>query len=80
MIDRAIAVEGRFVDYKTGAILARFKDREKSKISPVDLRGLTAFRHAKNSIDDWSLQISEIIATPKGTPIADSSPFTFSPW
>lgn len=76
----SIAIEGRYVDFETGEILARFKDREKAKIAPVDLAGLTAFRHARSSIDDWVEQTTEIILSPKGTAVSDSSPFTFSPW
>ena len=76
----SIAIEGRFVAYDTGEALAKFKDREKPKITPVDLGGLTPFQHAKTSIDDWSEQIREIVSHPRGTPVADSSPFTLSPW
>ena len=76
----SIAIEGKYFEAQSGEELALFKDREQAKIAPLDLAGLTAFQHARNSIDDWIEQIVKIITSPRGTPVRDSSPFRLSPW
>lgn len=75
-----IAIEGRFIDMKKNEVVAEFKDRETGKYALVDLAGLTAFRQAEQAVEDWASQIVEILHSPKGATVADSSPFTLLPW
>lgn len=76
----SIAIEGRFRETATGEVVAEFKDRETGRIAPVDLAGLTAFRHAERAVEDWADQIVEILESPKGAVVADTSPFSLLPW
>lgn len=76
----SIAIEGRFRDLRTGEVVAEFKDREKGRIAPVDLTGFTSFRIAERAVDDWAEQIVEILITPAGAEVSDSSPLTLLPW
>jgi hypothetical protein len=76
----SIAIEGRFRETRSGEVLAEFKDRETGRIAPVSFAGLTPFRHSQQAIEDWAEQIVEILESPDGAEVADSSPFTLLPW
>ena len=76
----SIAIEGRFRDLKAREVVAEFKDREKGQMAPIDLAGFSEYRYAERAIDDWAEQIVELLVTPDGAIISDSSPVTLRPW
>jgi hypothetical protein len=59
-----IAIEGRFIETKSGEVVAEFKDRETARIAPIDLAGLTPFRQVTRAVEDWAEQIVEILQSP----------------
>ena len=76
----SIAIEGKLVDSRTGELLVTFKDREIDKSAPVNLASYTWYEGSKRNIEDWAEQMVEIMNTPLSYQVADSSPFTLSPW
>lgn len=74
------AIEGRFLDAETNDVLWMFKDREVDQIAPIDLAGLTPYRHIENTIDDWANEIVELLNTPMDHKVTHKLPFTLLPW
>lgn len=75
-----IAVEGRFVDADTKEVLLMFKDRESDHITPIDLAGLTPYRHAEHHIQAWAEQLVELLAEAPEYAVEEDSPFRLLPW
>ena len=76
----SVAIEARMRDAGTNQVVARFADREKGKFAVVSIADLTWYWHAKNTIDDWSEQIVELMSTPNDGRVKDSQTVTLKPW
>ncbi len=76
----SIAIEGRFVDADTKEVLLMFKDRESDHITPIDLAGLTPYRHAEHHIQAWAEQLVELLAEAPEYAVEEDSPFRLLPW
>src|SRR6059036_766710 len=59
-----MAIEGRVRDAKTGDVIAMFADREQSKTRVLDLKALTWYGNAHESMDDWAGQFVALANTP----------------
>lgn len=59
-------------------VLEQFKDRESDKAAPFTVKDFQKYAHVRSSIDDWSLQIADIIIHPIGYKVDDSLPFELS--
>lgn len=76
----SIAFESRITDSATGEVLIMAKDRRKDKITPVDIAGLTAYRHARQNINDWVDGFVYAFNSPIEEKVRVSAPITLSPW
>lgn len=74
------AMEGRFVDGRTGAVLLSFADREGEQARPIDLAGFTWYSHAKGIMKDWAKQLVQVANQKPGEVIKDTKVFTLEPW
>jgi hypothetical protein len=76
----AVAIEGRFVDGRTGDVVAMFADREEAQRSLVNVKDLAWYSHANAIIDAWAEQLVTVTnAGPEG--VVERRPrFTLKPW
>ncbi len=60
-----VAIEGYFENSKEmQLILESFKDRETDKAAPFSVKDFQKYAHIRTAIDDWSVQIAEILSKP----------------
>jgi len=74
------AMEGRFVDARTGKVILGFADREGEKLRPVDLGGFTWYTHARGIMKDWARQLVQVANQKPGEKIEDTKLYTIKPW
>jgi len=74
-----IAIEGWLISGATGKVIFVFADRESGKLAPVSLNDFSLYSHARDAIDDWAEQWSQIIETGGRERVRDSSPITLLP-
>jgi hypothetical protein len=75
-----VAMEARIKDGATGKVFMKVMDREKGRITLVNVRDLTWYSHAHVIMDDWAAQSVEFVNSEENDIIEDSSPFTLLPW
>lgn len=75
-----VAMEAKIKDGATGKVFMKVMDREKGRITLVNVRDLTWYYHAHAIINDWAAQSVEIVNSEENDIIEDSSPFTLLPW
>ncbi len=78
--DGWMAIEGRVRDASTGQVMAMFADRERPKTRILDLEAATWYGHARESMNDWAVQLVALANTPKDVQVEDSSWFELLPW
>jgi len=74
------AMEGRFVDGKSGQVVMAFADREGEQLRPVDLGGFTWYTHAKGIMQDWARQLVLVANRKPGDKVEDTKFYTIAPW
>jgi len=74
------AMEGRFVDGKSGQVVLGFADREGEKLRPIDLGGFTWYTHAKGIMKDWARQLVQVANQKPGETVEDTKFYTIKPW
>ena len=74
------AFEARMRDGATKEIVAMFADRESQKYSPVNIKDLTWYGHARSIIREWADQFVRMANKQPGEIIKDSPPFDLRPW
>ena len=76
-----IAIEGKFLDGKTGKIVAEFKDRESDPASEIpNYRDFEAYGWSRHTAVEWATQFAEIFSTTGAERIGMTSEFSFVPW
>jgi hypothetical protein len=71
-----IAIEGRFRDGETGAVIFQFADREKDKATFYNARDYTPLGHASRTSREWAEQVDAFLRTPPRGQVKDSFFFT----
>lgn len=76
----SIAMEG-YVDEKSveTAIYEQYKDREGQKTSPFTLKDYERYAHLRVAIDDWAMQIAELLSTDESVQVKDSAVISLNP-
>lgn len=76
-----VAMEIKLVDSMTGRVLAMATDRERGDPALIDLAGLTWYRHAETSIDNWATEFIKVANSPQGIQgVEDGSRFRLIQW
>ncbi|PYQ36646.1 MAG: hypothetical protein DMF55_04165 [Acidobacteria bacterium] len=75
-----VAFEGRMKDGETKEVVALFADRESQKYSPVNVKDLTWYGHARSIIREWADQFVRMASKAPTEIIKDSPPFDLRPW
>ena len=75
----SVAIEGLVRDGSTSEVIFEFKDREADKTTPFSVKDFQQYAHARETIDEWSMQLTEIVATPSTHMVDDSSPLSINP-
>ena len=70
-----VAFEGRMKDGETKEVVALFADRESQKYSPVNVKDLTWYGHARSIIREWADQFVRMASKAPTEIIKDSPPF-----
>jgi Protein of unknown function (DUF3313) len=76
----SVAIEGRVRDSVSGDVLMMFADREEPPQRIIDLKSVTWWEHAKESIDLWAKQMVKPANTPPTEKVKDEAFFTLRPW
>jgi hypothetical protein len=76
----SVAVEMRLRDASTGELLGMMADREEPPFRPIDVKAVTWYGDAKDSIETWAQQFIELANTPPTHQVKDASSFTLKPW
>ena len=76
----SVAIEGRVRDAQTGETLMMFADREEPAYRIIDLKSLTWWSQAKDSIDLWAKQMVQLANTPPDAKVKDEAFFKLRPW
>ena len=76
----SIAMEGDVRDGGTGKVIAMFADRETGKMRVIDLRSLTWYANAHETMDAWADALVQMANEPPGYQPEHDSLFTFMPW
>lgn len=76
----SVAIEGRFRDAGTGAVVAMWADREAGKFGPINLRRATWYGEAHKIIQEWAGQWVKIANAEPGEKVKDTRTFTLMPW
>ena len=72
-----VAMEGLV---KEKVLLEEFKDREGEKTSFFTVRDFQRYAHVRESVDDWSMQLVNLLSSPVKEELEDSSSFSFNPF
>ena len=76
----SLAIEGRFVDARSGRVVAMFADRASAKQSLINVKDLTWYSHANEIVDQWAdLLVAVTNAGPEGV-VERASRFELKPW
>ena len=76
-----IAVEGKVRDYVTKKPIFEFADNQENKSALIlSVNDLTSYGQARQAIDEWALQIEEVLRTPPSHKVSAASAFVFFPW
>ncbi len=76
-----IAIEGRLRDSRTREALFEFSDNEESKSALIiNVRDFTPLGQARLAIREWAEQFEQLMRTPSGQKVKDSSPMTLLLW
>jgi curli biogenesis system outer membrane secretion channel CsgG len=76
-----IAIEGRLRDSRTHEVIYEFADNEESKSAVfINLRDFTPYGQARLAIREWAEQFEQLLRTPLGGQVKDSSSVTFRLW
>lgn len=70
----AITFEGRLRDGATGKVLATFRDRSTDKTAIVNVNSYTWYRGSEANIEELAWKTAEVLNSPKGTVVSESSP------
>ncbi|MCI0738960.1 MAG: DUF3313 domain-containing protein [Gemmataceae bacterium] len=76
----SVAIEGRVRDPMNGEVLMMFADREEPPQRIIDLKSVTWWEHAKDSIDLWAKQMVKLANTPPDEKVKDEPFFRLRPW
>jgi hypothetical protein len=76
----SVAIEGRVRDGVSGEVLMMFADREEPPQRVIDLKSVTWWEHAKDSIDLWAKQMVKLANTPPTEKVKDEAFFKLRPW
>ncbi len=76
----SIAMEARVRDAGSGQVVAMFADRETGRARVIDLRSLTWWGNARETLGDWSDALFAVATTPPDEKIEHSPLFTFLLW
>jgi hypothetical protein len=75
-----IAIEGKVSDSTKGTLLYEFADNEQDPFTAVSLRDLSSYGHSRTAIRDWARQFEELMRTPPGHKVKDSSAVSLNPF
>jgi hypothetical protein len=75
-----IAIEGRVRDGASGEIIGMFSDREHPKTAIIDVKSLSWWAPAKQTIDEWSGQLIAVANRPPGAVVKDAPSFELLVW
>lgn len=75
----SIAMEGYVEERGPKEPYEQYKDREGQKISAFSFKDYQRYAHIREAIDDWSMQVVELLATPPDHTVADSLAVTLNP-
>ena len=76
----SVAIEGRVRDAITGETLMIFADREEPAHRIIDLKSVTWWSQARDSIDLWAKQMVKLANTPPDEKVKDEAFFRLRPW
>lgn len=76
----SIAMEARVRDGGSGRVVAMFADRETGKARIIDLRSLTWYGNARETLGDWAEALFAVANTPPDEKVRHSPLFTFALW
>jgi uncharacterized protein DUF3313 len=75
-----IAIEGDVREAGSDQVLLTFTDREIGKMRVIDLRSVTWYANAHESMDEWADALVELANAPPGHKVKHAGFFTFMPW
>jgi len=76
----SVAIEGRLRDSVTGETLMLFADREEPAHRIIDVKSVTWWSQARDSIDLWAKQLVKLANTPPNEKVKDEPFFRLRPW
>lgn len=76
----SVAVEGRVRDSVSGETLMMFADREEPAYRIIDLKSVTWWSQARDSIDRWAKQMVKLANTAPDEKVKDEPFFKLRPW
>lgn len=77
----SIAMEGYVGEKKLPEteIYEEYKDREGQKTAPFSLKDYERYAHLRVAIDDWAMQIAELLSTDSSVQVEDSAVISLNP-
>lgn len=75
----SVAMEGFVEDGKDASVEEQYKDREGQKSSPFTLKDYQRYSHIRAAIDDWAVQLVELLNTEPDFTVEDSLPVSVNP-
>jgi hypothetical protein len=75
----SVAMEAQVRDAGTGRVIAMFADRETGRMRVIDLRSLTWYGNAYETMDEWGEGLVDLANTRHRT-VEHPPLFTFMPW
>lgn len=75
-----IAIEGRVRDAASGAIVARFADREQKKSGLLNLKNFTWYAHVHEILDEWAEQFRQVASKAPDDVVPDTPAWEWLPW
>ncbi len=71
-----IAMECKVLDGKTGEVILMFSSREEDAPALIDLRSLTWYGNAQNTIDNWAVHFAEMATKKNADNLQKEFPFS----
>ena len=76
-----IAIEGKVRDGATKKPIFEFADNQENKSALIlSVNDLISYGQARQAIEEWALQIEEVLRTPTSHKVSATSAFVFLPW
>lgn len=76
----SVEMEGYVAEKEDSNLYEEFADREGQKVSPFSIKDYQLYAHIRIALDDWAMQLAELLSTEPEHTVEDSLPVSINPF